>query len=191
MTRPLSRTLLIATVAVLASLSLWLGSQNLRLRQENSFLRTERELADITALSAEAQLKERTFVAEGMINDLGRQLRDQQNLTSLKVIVLAPPTDTLTETRAIVVWHPANATGLLTVEKLPGITDDQEYQLWINDPAYPTPVNGGLFKPGADGKAVLLIKGDKPIKNVPTFTVSLEKKGGALLAEGPVVLRSR
>ena len=185
---PFTRWLPLAAAAALAITALWLGSQNLKLRQENSGLRTERELAELAYETAQTQLKERSFVAESMINDLGRQLREQQDLAHLKVTALAALAGNTSEAKAIAVWDPARETGLLTVEKLPAIADNQDYQIWVVDPAYPIPVDGGVFKPDADGKAVLTFKGDKPIKTVAAFAISLEKKGGVPKAEGPIVL---
>jgi len=183
-----NRWLPLAAAAGLAITALWLGSQIQALRQENIALRTERELAEIAYQTAQSQLKERSLIAETMINDLGRQLRDQEDLTRLKITALASLAGNTPEARAIAVWDPGRETGLLTVEKLPVIADSQDYQIWVVDPAYPNPVDGGVFKPGADGKAVLTFKGNKRISAVAAFAISLEKKGGVPKAEGPIVL---
>jgi len=185
---PIFRWLPQAIAAGLAVAALWLGFQNMALHEENSTLRTERQLAEIAYHAAQTQLKERSFIAENMINDLGRQLREQQDLTRLKVTALASLAGNTPEAQAIAVWDPARETGLLTVDKLPVIADNQDYQLWVVDPAYPNPVDGGVFKPGTDGHVVLTFKGDKPIKSVAAFAISLEKKGGVPKAEGPIVL---
>jgi anti-sigma-K factor RskA len=185
---PFIRWLPLAAAAGLAITALWFGSKNVALRQENSALRTERELAEIAYQTAQSQLKERSLIAESMINDLGRQLRDQEDLTRLKITALASLAGNTPEARAIAVWDPRRETGLLTVDKLPVIADNQDYQIWVVDPAYQNPVDGGVFKPGADGKAVLTFKGNKPISAVAAFAVSLERKGGVPKAEGPIVL---
>lgn len=185
---PPIRWLPLAAAAALAITALWLGSQNFRLRQENNSLRTERELAEIAYQTAQGELKERSLIAETMINDLGRQLGAQRDLAHLKVTALAALAGNTPEARAIAVWDPGLATGLLTVEKLPVIADNQDYQIWVVDPAYPNPVDGGVFKPGADGRAVLTFKGNQPISTVAAFAISLEKKGGVPKAEGPIVL---
>lgn len=182
------RWLPLAAAAGLAIATVWVGSQNLTLREQNSALRTERELAKLAYQAAQARLQERSLVAESMINDLGRQLREQQDLTRLKITALASLAGNTPEARAIAVWDPGRETGLLTVEKLPAIADNQDYQLWVVDPAYPIPVDGGVFRPGADGTVVLTFKGDKPIKSVAAFAISLERKGGVPKAEGPIVL---
>ena len=185
---PFARWLPLAAAAAFAITALWLGSQNLALQQENMSLRTEKQLAEVAYQTAQSQLKERSLLAENMINDLGRQLREQQDLTHLKITALASLAGNSKEAQAIAVWDPARETGLLTVQKLPAIADNQDYQVWVVDPAYPNPVDGGVFKPGPDGKAVLTFKGDKPIKAAAAFAVSLEKKGGVPKAEGPIVL---
>ncbi len=185
---PFTRWLPLAAAAGFALAVLWLGSQNLKLRSENSDLRTQHELAELAYQSAQGQLQERTLIAETMINDLGKQLSAQQDLTHLKITALAALAGNTPEARAIAVWDPGLSTGLLTVEKLPVIADNQDYQIWVVDPAYPNPVDGGVFKPGADGKAVLAFKGNQPISSVAAFAISLEKKGGVPKAEGPIVL---
>lgn len=177
-----------AAAAALTLTATWLGSRNLSLQSENSALRSERQLAEIAYLTAQTELKQRTLTAENMINDLGRQLIEQQDLTRLKITALASLAGNSPEAQAIAVWDPARETGLLTVDKLPVIADNQDYQIWVVDPAYPIPVDGGVFKPGADGHAVLTFRGDKPIKTVAAFAISLEKKGGVPKAEGPIVL---
>ena len=184
---PLLRYLPWAAAAALAITATWLASHNLTLQSENDLLRTERQLAEIAYLTAQAQLKERSLVAEGLINDLGRQLRNELDLTRLKVTALVSLAGNAPEAQAIAVWDPGRETGLLTVDKLPVIADNQDYQLWVVDPAYPNPVDGGVFKPGADGRVVLTFKGDKPIKSVAAFAISLERRGGVPKAEGPIL----
>ena len=185
---PLLRLAPWAVAAALMVAATWLAFHNLSLQTENDALRTERRLAEIAYQAAQAQLKERSLLAEGLINDLGHQLREQQDLTRLKVTALASLAGNTPEAQAIAVWDPSRETGLLTVDKLPAIRDNQDYQLWVVDPAYPNPVDGGVFKPGADGHVVLTFKGNKPIKSVAAFAISLEKKGGVPKAEGPIVL---
>ncbi len=185
---PLLRFAPWAAAAALTVAATWLAFHNISLQSENTTLRTERQLAEIAYRAAQTQLKERSFLAESMINDLGRQLREQQDLTRLKITALASLAGNTPEAQAIAVWDPTRETGLLTVDHLAAIADNQDYQIWVVDPAYPIPVDGGVFKPGADGHAVLAFKGDKPIKSVAAFAISLEKKGGVPKAEGPIVL---
>ena len=185
---PLLRLVPWGLAAALAVTTTWLSFQNLSLRSDNNMLVTERRLAEIAYKTASNQLSERSLLAETMINDLGRQLSEQHDLTRLKITALASLAGNTPEAQAIAVWDPTRETGLLTVDHLPVIGDNQDYQIWVIDPAYPIPVDGGVFKPGADGRAVLAFKGNKPVKGVSAFAISLEKKGGVPKAEGPIVL---
>jgi anti-sigma-K factor RskA len=185
---PLFRLVPWGLAAALAVTTTWLSLQNLSLRSDNNMLLTERRLAEIAYKTASNQLSERSLLAETMINDLGRQLREQHDLTRLKITALASLAGNTPEAQAIAVWDPSRETGLLTVDHLPVIGENQDYQIWVIDPAYPIPVDGGVFKPGADGRAVLAFKGNKPVKGVSAFAISLEKKGGVPKAEGPIVL---
>ena len=177
--------------AVLALGCAWIATQNLTLRREAGELRLERDLADLSRQMAELRLKERSLIAETAIADLGNRLRRQEDLSRLKINALASLAGNSPEARAIAVWDPERETGLLSVEKLPALASDQDYQLWVIDPAYQDPVNGGVFTVGDDGRAVLTFRPDQPVKAVAKFAVSLERKGGVPKAEGPIVLLSK
>lgn len=185
---PLWRYLPWAAAAALALTAGWLATQNLALRSANAGLRTQLQLAELAYQSARNQLTERSLLAEKMINELGARLRRSEDLARLKVSALASLAGNTKEAQAIAVWDPDQQSGLLTFEKLPVITDEQDYQIWVVDPAYPNPVNGGVFKPDATGRAVLAFKPDQPVKQAAAFAISLEKKGGVPKAEGPIVL---
>lgn len=177
-----------AAAAVLAITASWLATQNLSLRTENDSLRTRQRLAEIAYRTTQNQLGERSLLAETMINDLGTRLKRSEDLARLKVSALASLAGNTKEAQAIAVWDPDQQSGLLTFDKLPVIADEQDYQIWVVDPAYPNPVNGGVFKPDAAGHAVLAFRPDQPVKQAAAFAISLEKKGGVPKAEGPIVL---
>ena len=185
---PLLRFLPWAAAAALAITTVWLTGENLRLHREAQSLRNERELAEVAYKMAKNELTERSLLAENMINDLGRKLRRSEDLGRLKVTALASLAGNTAEAKVIAVWDPEQQTGLLTMEKLPTIADTQDYQIWIVDPAYPDPVNGGVFHVGRDGRIALPFKPDQPVAKVAAFAISLEKKGGVRKAEGPIVL---
>jgi anti-sigma-K factor RskA len=177
-----------AIAAGLALAATWLGSQNFSLQTENSSLRTERELAETAYKMAKNQLTERSLLAENMINDLGNKLRKSEDLARLKVTALASLAGNTKQAQVIAVWDPEQQTGLLTMEKLPAISDTQDYQIWVVDPAYKDPVNGGVFHVSADGKIALPFKPDQPVAQAAAFAISLEKKGGVAKADGTIVL---
>jgi anti-sigma-K factor RskA len=177
-----------ALAAGLAVTAVWLGVRNFQLQRDNADLRRSSELAGLAAETAHGRLEERALLAESMVRDLRRQLGEQRDLSQLKITALAALAGNTPEARALAVWDPAQKAGLLTVEQLPAISAEQDYQIWVVDPAYPNPVDGGVFKPGADGRAVLTFKGNQPVGAVTAFAISLEKKGGVPKAEGPIVL---
>lgn len=187
-TFPLVRLVPWFAAAGFALAAVWFGVRSSSLSAENSTLRTQRELAEIAYKLSQAQLAERTLLAETMINDLGSKLQRSEDLSRLKITALASLLNNSAEARAIAVWDPEQQVGLLTVEKLPAIAAEQDYQIWVIDPQYPIPVDGGVFKPDPTGRATLSFKGDKPIRNVAAFAISLEKRGGVPKAEGPLVL---
>jgi len=187
-TFPLARVLPWAAAACLTVSTVFFAVRVISLRSENAGLRTERELAQVAYKMAQNQLSERTLVAERMIADLDAKLKHTEDLSRLKITALASLLGNSPEAKAIAVWDPEQQSGLLTVEKLPAIAAEQDYQIWVIDPQYPIPVDGGVFKPDASGKAVLTFKGDKPVKQASAFAISLEKKGGVPKAEGPLVL---
>lgn len=187
-TFPLTRLLPWAAAACFALIAglFWMRGTNLSAEAQS--LAAQRELAEVAYKLAQSQLAERTLLAERAISDLGSRLKQTEDLGRLRVTALASLVNNSPEARAIAVWDPSQQSGLLTVEKLPAIAAEQDYQIWVIDPDYPIPVDGGVFKPGADGKAVLTFKGDKAVQKVTAFAISLEKKGGVPKAEGPLVL---
>jgi anti-sigma-K factor RskA len=185
---PVARLIPWAAAAALAVAATWFARQNLALRDENAGLRNEQQLAEVAYKMAKNQLSERSLLAEKMINDLGAKLRHSEDLARLKVSALASLAGNTKEAQVIAVWDPEQQTGLLTMDKLPAIADSQDYQIWLVDPAYPNPVNAGVFHVGADGKIAVPFKPDLPVKQAAAFAISLEKKGGTKKAEGTIVL---
>jgi anti-sigma-K factor RskA len=174
--------------AALAVTTTWLATQNVSLRTENDELRTQQRLVQIAYEVAQNQLAERSLLAEGMINDLGTRLQRSEDLARLKVSALASLAGNTAEAQAIAVWDPDQQTGLLTFEKLPAIAAEQDYQIWVIDPAYQNPVNGGVFHVEKAGGVSLAFRPDQPVTKATAFAISLEKKGGVPKAEGPIVL---
>jgi anti-sigma-K factor RskA len=56
---------------------------------------------------------------------------------------------------------------------------DKDYQLWIIDPRYPTPVDAGLLKVDNSGNGRVDFKARQTIQNASQFAVTEEVKGGA------------
>ena len=118
-------------------------------------------------------------------------LKGQNALADLKIDSLASLVANTPDARAIAVWNPRTQDGVLTVTKLPALADGKDYQLWVVDPQYPIPVDGGVFQVDpATGEARVTFKPNKPVTTVAKFAVSLERKGGVPKAEGTMMLLS-
>jgi anti-sigma-K factor RskA len=170
-----------AVAAGFAFLAAAAGWQNLQLREQVGGL----QLAQQEAESARDQLH----------NDAGlviAELRRQMDVAELKVASLASLLRDNPQAQAVAFWNPLTQEGVLTVVNLPGLETDRDYQLWLIDPQYDIPVDGGVFRvDAATGEARVRFRPDRPIRNVDAFAVSLERAGGVPKAEGPMVLLSR
>ena len=118
-------------------------------------------------------------------------LQQKNALADLKIASLASLAGNSQQAQAIAVWNPKTQEGVLTVAKLPALAADKDYQLWVIDPAYPNPVDGGVFQVDpATGDARVAFKPGKDVKFAAKFAVSLERKGGVPKAQGPILLLS-
>ncbi len=78
------------------------------------------------------------------------------------------------------------------IAELPALASEKDYQLWVIDKQYPSPVNAGVFVVDpVTGEAHIVFKADKHVDSIAKFAVSLERKGGVAKAEGPIVLLSQ
>ena len=128
------------------------------------------------------------------LSDASAQIADLKHrnaLADLKIDSLASLVTNSPDSRAIAVWNPRTQEGVLAVTKLPALADGKDYQLWVVDPQYPIPVDGGVFQVDpATGQARVVFKPNKPVATVAKFAVSLERKGGVPKAEGTMMLLS-
>ena len=116
-------------------------------------------------------LEQRDFLAQIQIASLTSQLRS------------AP------EAKAVIVWDERKQRGLLKVTQLPPNDADRDYQLWLVDPRYQNPIDGGVFHVSHDDGTVRLgFQPRTPVRGAKGFAISLERKGGVPKAEGPIVL---
>jgi anti-sigma-K factor RskA len=189
----------LAAAAGFALVAVWFAQLHLVSRSENSLLHEQLALADASLRSARNQLEAERLLANRQLNDatqaiasLDRQLREQGDLARFKIATLASLLGNSPQALAVAVWDPNAQEGILSVEKLPALAADKDYQLWVIDPQYPIPVDGGVFTVDPQtGVARYQFKAGKPVRTVAKFAVSLERKGGVPKAEGPMVLISQ
>lgn len=188
-----------AAAACFAFVALWAGRLYYNAQAENELLQQQQRIVDATLRSIQNQSEAELILtsheldtAKRQIAELNLQLQDQNDLARFKIATLTSMLGNSPEAIAVAVWNPEQQQGLLSVEKLPALASDKDYQLWVIDPQYPIPVDGGVFQVDpATGHARIQFRPDKPIKTVAKFAVSLEHKGGVPKAEGPMVLLSQ
>lgn len=184
-----------AAAASFAVGATYLGQLFIAARTETVALRESEAVAKIDAESARQLLAAERLLSQAQIENLRNAesriaaLLQQADLARLKIASLASLLADSPQAQAIAVWSPEAQEGILAVENLPALPADRDYQLWVIDPQYPIPVDGGVFTvEPASGEARLQFKPKERIAHVAKFAVSLERKGGVAKAEGPMVL---
>ena len=145
-------------------------------------------LAGSTAQRA-TELDQLLAITRGQAAALERQLKAEGDLANFKITTLASMLKNSPQAVAVAVWNPEKQEGVLQVAKLPALAADKDYQLWVVDPQYPNPVDGGVFTVDPQtGEYRLQFRTKQPVKSINAFAVTLERKGGVPKAEGPFVL---
>ncbi|MEO6245517.1 MAG: anti-sigma factor [Opitutaceae bacterium] len=160
----------------------------------NQLTTREREIATLTQridifTGATEEIGRKLGEAQQQVARLTDELKSQGDLATFKITALASLLKNSPQALAVAVWDPGKQEGVLKVEKLPALLANQDYQLWIVDPQYPNPVDGGVFTVDpAKGERTIKFKAKQPVGAVNAFAVTLERKGGVPKAEGPFVL---
>jgi anti-sigma-K factor RskA len=175
--------------------AVWSGGLFLAARSENASLREQQRLARLGLEQTRGQLADATrLLAESgrEIAELGARLKAEGDLAHFKISMLASMLGNSPAALAVAVWDPTREEGVLAVSRLPALEAAKDYQLWVIDPQYPSPVSGGVFAVDpVSGEAHVVFRADRPVKSIAKFAVSLERKGGAPKPEGPIVLLSQ
>lgn len=183
------------SAACLAVAAAWALSRYDAERRSNQALLEQNHLAESALMQAREELvaaKGSLALSEKQIATLEHRLKTEGDIDHFKIAALVSMLGDSPEALAVAVWDPSKEEGVLTVSKLPALKQDKDYQLWVVDTQYPHPVNGGVFEVDpATGEARVKFKGDKPIRSIAKFAISLERKGGVPVREGPIVLLSR
>jgi len=185
-----------AIAACLTLVSAWLGQRYASTRAELATVRTRAELVAVSLQSTQQQLEAERILgqrraqdAEQRIAQLSADLKSQGDLATLKITALASMLQNIPQAQAIAVWDPRKQEGILDVQKLPALASNEDYQIWVVDPQYPIPVDGGVFTvEPASGSCRVKFTAKRPVSVINAFAVTRERKGGVPKAEGPFVL---
>lgn len=165
-----------------------------RILSRRRLLDSEQQAADTLRLlsSTRTQLAQRDTDLSALnerVAALGTRLQRETGLAHLKITALASLLKNSPQALAVAVWHPDRQEGLLHVEKLPALAADHDYQLWVVDPQYPIPVDGGVFTVDPQtGAARIPFKSKLPITTIAAYAITDEVKGGVAQSAGPFLL---
>lgn len=180
-----------ALAAGFAALTIWLGQALLTTRKQAESQQTESRLSELALRESRNRLEAEHIVLERRLADAAKQSEGSAGLKNLTIAPLLPSSDTSPQSLAVAVWDPVRQEGLLSVEKLPALPPDQDYQLWLTDSTGQTPAKGGVFTPDAHGTARVAFQSARALSAISAFAVTRERKGGAPSPEGASVLHSR
>ena len=195
-----------AAAACFAVAAAYLGRVVLQVRNENILLVQQQAAADmaIASLKTEVQvghildqqtvaaLKSQLAKKDALLAQANDEVKTAGDLARFKLAALTSLNPTAPKSVAVAVWDPAKQKGVLELANMPNIGKDKDYQLWVIDPQYPIPVDGGVFSiDGKTGEGKVVFKAGLPVKSAEKFAVSVERKGGVPKAEGPIVLLSQ
>jgi anti-sigma-K factor RskA len=116
------------------------------------------------------------------------RLEQRDMLSQVQIASLSSKVKNAPDANAVVVWDEKKQRGVLKVTKLPRNEKNRDYQLWLVDPRYKDPVDGGVFHVVNDGSLRIPFQPASPVREAKGFAISLERKGGVTKAEGPIVL---
>lgn len=160
---------LAACLAIVCAVSL---SQQKILRQKNGA--QAKQLTDLNQM-ADALRNQTDNLKQSVAT-----LRETNRLENIRIAMLNSLLADSPKTVAVSLWDDKQQRGVFVVQNLKPLSADKDYQLWVIDPKYPTPVNAGVFQVDAQGNMRLPFKADKLIESASKFAVTQEPKGGRL-----------
>ncbi len=177
-----------AAVLVLAFAQIGVDDMNARhatLQQTADNLALRSELAAMTKVMF--TLQQQTSTQKAQIAELEKR----DSLARVRIVTLAAQDSTYARAVVVVVWDGEMQQGIIQLANVPKPERGNVYQLWITDPKYVNPINGGTVTLNNGDTTVALFKPDQPVASPAAFALSVEKAGGVPKAEGPMVLMGK
>lgn len=147
-------------------------------------------LYQFTGLKAQLASQARRIEELGMSLEVARsesgelrqavaKLRESNHLAAVRIALLDSLVSADPKAVAVSVWDNDRQNGVFIVKNLKPAPMNKDYQLWIIDPKYPSPVDAGVFQVDAKGDLRQEFHAKAPIESAKQFAVTIEKKGGA------------
>jgi len=105
-------------------------------------------------------------------------LQQSNRVANMRIALLNSQLRSEPQAVAVSVWDNEHQSGVVVVRHLRPPPKDKDYQLWIIDPRYPTPVDAGLLSVDASGNGRVEFRAKRPIQSANQFAVTQEAKGG-------------
>jgi anti-sigma-K factor RskA len=169
--RPTGPWIAWAVAAALAVLSLAFLWQSTSLRSQ---LAAQARRIDQLTTSAELARAESADLRVAVA-----RLRESNRLANFRIALLDSLLAGAPKAIAVSVWDNDRQDGVFIVRNLKPLPSDKDYQLWIIDPKYPSPVDAGVFQVDAKGNVRREFRARMPIQTANQFAVTIEHKGGA------------
>ncbi len=160
-----------ALAAGLAALCLLFGWQIVGMRAQ---LQTRQMRIDELTHLADTLRAEGTDLRQSV-----QTLQQTNRLANMRIAVLSAQLRADPKAVAVSVWDNERQTGVVVVHHLKPPPKGKDYQLWIIDPRYPTPVDAGILPVDAAGDGRVDFTARRPIQSANQFAVTEEVKGGA------------
>lgn len=106
-------------------------------------------------------------------------LQQSNRVANMRIAVLNAQVSADPKAVAVSVWDNERQNGVVIVHHLKPAPKGKDYQLWIIDPRYPTPVDAGILQVDDAGDGRVNFKARRPIQNANQFAVTVEVKGGS------------
>ncbi len=148
-------------------------TEALRARQEATAARADAERAAAALLAAQRELGE-------AVGFRALVQRPGSRIVTLAGLATTP------RARARVVFDPATREAVLVASGLPPVPAGKAYEAWVI--ASGAPVAAGVFRPDADGRAVLRLPAVDATLDAKTFAVTIEPEAGTTSPTGPMVM---
>ena len=115
----------------------------------------------------------------GELKQVVAKLRDSNRVAAVRIALLDSLLQGAPKAVAVSVWDNERQNGVFIVRNLKPAPTNKDYQLWIIDPKYPSPVDAGVFQVDDKGNMREEFRAKLPIAQANQFAVTIEKKGGA------------
>jgi anti-sigma-K factor RskA len=115
----------------------------------------------------------------GTLRQTVAKLQESNRLAAVRIALLDSMVAADPKAVAVSVWDNERQNGVFIVRNLKSLPSDKDYQLWIIDPKYKTPVSAGVFQVDAKGNVRADFHARELIQTPSQFAVTVEKKGGA------------